>query len=140
MIAPDVGATGRPDLDKSKFFFVPGIAINKPFDRQKALENPFRVVDAVYAHAHIERLHAQFFEQGLPFPAGRSRARQWRVLLGRGHANRKWPHHGQMSFAIYGKSLPFNPGLKGAVYSLQKVVAVGLNVKPNQIGPQQSIQ
>ncbi len=140
VIAPDVRAAGSPNLDKSKFSFVSGITVEEPLDRQKTFENPFRVIDAINTHAHIERLYAQLFEQGFTLRAGRARAWRWSVFLGRGHADRKRPHHGQVPFTVHGKSLPLNAGLDSAVYSLEKVVTMGLNVKANQVGAQQSIE
>jgi len=56
------------------------------------------------------------------------------------HADGKRPHGGQVVAAIDGEVLPIDARFKGAVHRPEKVIAVRLNVKADQICAEHSIE
>src|SRR6266436_6941176 len=45
----------------------------------------------------------------------------------------------QMALAIHGEAVPFGEGFHGAIYCGKKIIAVGLNVKADEVGAQQTV-
>ena len=56
------------------------------------------------------------------------------------HADRKGLHEGQVVAPLHGKAFPFDSGFQNRVDGLQKIVAVSLCVKADQIGSEQAVE
>src|SRR5262249_9219718 len=59
LIALDTRAAWSPELNKGELLTVLRIFIQKTFDSAKALQKPFRIVDAIYAHSQKQGIRTE---------------------------------------------------------------------------------
>ena len=130
---------GAPICTKRESPLVLRVLLQEPFHPQHAFHDALGVVQAVHAETHVERLHADFLQQ--------RRLLLMRVglllLLGdRGHDNAdgKRPHHGHVVAAIHVPAVPLDARFQDAVHGLQEIVAVRLDMEPDQVRSQQSVE
>src|SRR5580698_1756692 len=114
--------------------------VEHPLDRPESLEDSLGVIDAIDADAEIAHINSQL-GQNFP-PRGCAIAVQIAVMprVGVSHADRKWPDQRLMPLPAYRETVPVRICFERPVHRLQKIIAMRLHMKPNQIRAQQSIQ
>ena len=58
--------------------------------------------------------------------------------FGKRHADRMWTNDREMIIAIYGEAFPVNTAFDGLVNRFEKIIAMRLDVKTDQIGSEKS--
>jgi len=143
VIALDVSAAWRPDLHKSEFSLIAGIFLEEALDGEKALENSLGVVDAVDADAHERRLYANAAQESRAFEVVESVIIIVVVFDGivvrESNADRKRADESAMILPQCREVLPIHARFDNAVDRLEKVIAVRLDVKANQVGAEQTV-
>src|SRR6267142_4056595 len=139
LIALDVGATGRSDLDKCKAALVGRVKLEKKLNGAEALENAFGVIHAINANSEKFSTNLQLItNRGSLFAHAAMRPRGVAVFLW-SNANRIRAHPSDMALAIHGEAVPFCERFDGTVHGREEIIAVRLNMKTNQISAQQAI-
>jgi hypothetical protein len=135
VITLDVRATGRSDFDEGKFPLITGIFLEESFDGQKAFENSLGVVDAIDADAHEGCFNSQTTQQSGALEVAETVVQVFRgAVIGEVNADGKRPDESAMALAEGGEMLPVDAGLDDAIDSLEEIVAVGLDMKADEIG------
>src|SRR5712671_4429302 len=134
LIALDVGAARRSDLDKGKAALVGRVKLEKKLDGPEALKNALGIVDAIDSDPEKLSRNVQLItDRGSLFAHVAVRPHRITVFL-RSNANRIRAHAGDMALAIHGEAVPFCERFHGAVYGREKIVTVRLNMKTDQVG------
>ena len=137
VIAFYMGAAGRRDLDEDESFPVLRILLQEPVNRQEPFDDPLGVIDPLDADGHDLAGQIQFLTDLLLLfqDALRRRPENARV-----HADGKGPDEGFPAAPHDAEFFRIDPGFHQAVGRIQEVVAVVLNVKPDQIAAQHPFQ
>src|SRR5258706_12282094 len=139
LIAVDIGAAGSANLDKGEAPLVGRVELEKEFDGAKTLENAFCVVDAIDADSEKRGADAELTAQrGALFIHAAMRLEGMAVFL-KSNADGIGEHTGQVSLAIHGEAVPFRERYDSAIDGGKKIVAMGLNVKADEIGAEQPV-
>src|SRR5579859_612400 len=135
-VAGNVGAAGSANLDKTEAPKIGGIIFEKAFDSAEALENPFGVINAIHTDTEKGRFDAKLFaESGALFT--RRTMRVWRFPVQRSrHADGIRTDTGDAALAINFKAIPIGESFEGAIHGGEKIAAVRVNLKTDEIGTQ----
>src|SRR3984893_5021925 len=139
LVAVNVGAAGRADLDKGKAALVRRIKLEEEFDGAEALENAFGVVNAIDANSNERGADAELIAQrGALLVHTAMRLQRIAVFL-KTDADGVRTHARQMALASHREAVPFRERFDGAIDSGKKIVAVRLNVKADKVGTEQTV-
>src|SRR5580704_13575677 len=144
LIAADVGAAGCAYLDEGEAADVGRIEIEKTLDAAEAFRDAFGVIQAIDADSEIIGLHAQLSLDAIALLAQHLRrsgavGMESRRLL-EIHTDGERPDDGVVAAPADRETLPHDARFEGAVDGLEKIVAVRLNVEPDQVRAQQAFQ
>src|SRR4029077_10237780 len=129
LVAVNVGAAGRTDLEKSKAALVIRVQLEKELDGAEALENALGIVHTVDAYAKQRGANVQLVTQGGHFFVhGAMRPQRIAVFL-KSHTDGIRTHASQVALSIDGEAAPFGERFDGAIDGRKKVVAVRLDMK-----------
>src|ERR1700723_2887867 len=114
--------------------------VEHALDGPKALEDSFRVINAIDAHSEIADVNSQFVEN-LAARGGTIAVNVSSMLrICVSDADRKWADESLMALAADGEAVPVGIRFECAVHRLKKIIAMRLHVEADQIGAQQAIQ
>ena len=131
-----MGATGRPDLHERELPAIHRVPLQEPLNGLKTFRYPLGVVHPVHAHSHQQGLHAQLAQQVRPVYIDGFVGRVGLRGLGYIHADGKGTDRGAVVTALDGKMFPVHSRFQGAVHRFHEVVAVGLDMKTNEVRTQ----
>src|SRR5579859_6378071 len=107
LVAVDLRAARRANLHKREAVLVVRIEIQEIFDSAETLDDSFRVVHPIHAHAEQASIHTQLVQKcrallarGFPF------RRSIVAILWKRHADRVWPHARHVTPPVYRKTVP----------------------------------
>ena len=130
-ISLDAAASGRADLDEGEFLLVAGMHFKKHLHCLEAFDDALGVVDAVDAHAKKGCFDAKFCKQQAAVFGYSSPLDIISVL--KLHADRERTHPRVVVVPAYGKVFPIDPGFEEVVHRIEKVIAVCLDLEPDQV-------
>src|ERR1035437_145827 len=136
----NTAAAWRANLNKCELALIAGMPLQKRLDSLEALDNTLGIVHTINAYTKESRFDSEFCDQGAAFFFGVDFFWSIGRLAGEVHANRERQHSGPVVATLDRKVFPVDPGLKYAIHRIEKVVAVRLNMKPDQIRAEQAIQ
>src|SRR4029077_3632733 len=136
----DMGAARRTDLHKRKLPLVRRILLQEPFNGAEPLRDSFGVVHAIDPHAQKRGAHTQLREKADALYMRQLQARCWSIRRIGSDADRECTHPGLMAGTRHGEMLPLNAAFQRPVDSVQKIVAMRLNVEADQVRAQQAVQ
>jgi hypothetical protein len=139
-IALDTAAGRRTNLNEGKFALILWIAFEKRLNSLESFEYPFGIVHAVDAYAEVCRLETQLLKQCTTFLLSSHPRLVQGTIVNEFNTDREWEDGGSMLVALDREVFPVNFRLEYVVYCIQEVVAMGLGVKANQVGSQQTVE
>src|SRR5437899_2584334 len=139
-VALDTAAGRCTNLNEGKFALILWIAFEKRLNSLESFKYPFGIVHAVDAYAQVCRLETQLLKQRATLLL-RSHPRLVQgTIVNEFNTDREWKDGGSMLVALDREVFPVNFRLEHVVHCIQEIVAVGLGVKANQVGSQQTIE
>ena len=102
---------------------------------------PLRVINAIHPNAHERRAHAVLAQQFGTLQVNRlDRCAFCLLRLFETDADRKWTDLRLMPFASHRKTRAINARFKRAIHRIEEVIAMGLDMKADQIRAQQAFK
>ena len=111
----------------------------EPLNGEKSLKNPLGIIHSIDTDSHKRRFHIQIAQQSGAFDVEVGFAGFDAVIFGECHADGKRPHDSAMVPAQHREVLPIHARFDHAINGLQKIVAMRLNVKPDQVRAEEAI-
>ena len=139
-IALDIGAAGSTDLNEAEFALIVGMFVEHALDGPEALEDALSVIHAIDADAEEADVNAELVENFSPHHGPLAVDIAFVLRIGIGDADGKWADQRLMALAADRKTIPVGVGFQSAIHGLEKIIAMRLNVKADQIGAEQAVQ
>src|SRR5260370_41069404 len=139
LVAFNVRAAGRADLHEREPLLVGGVELEQTLEGAEALEDSLGVTDAIDTNPEERSLDVHLGAKRGAFFAGVARFADCLGILRKRHADRIGPPPRDVALPVYSKAVPLRERFESAVHSLQKDVAVRLNMKTDEIGAEETI-
>src|SRR4029077_4507191 len=115
MIARNVCAAGRADLNECELPNIGRPAFKEPLDAAEPLDNSFGVVDAVHSDAHKTRFDPQIFQKCRTPDSQRNRLAPPRLAFAEIHANWERANQRRPAVPLHSKPLPLDARLQSTI-------------------------
>src|SRR5579864_1127034 len=135
MIALDMRAAWGPYLYESELSLINRVLFEQSLNGEETFDDAFRVVDAIHTHTEEQRLDSQFPQEGSSVNISGPIRVRGAGRIRNAHADWKRLNARLVAATVHGKVLPIDAGFECTIDGLQKISAVGLNVKSNQVCP-----
>src|SRR5260370_27096493 len=132
-------AAGTEDLHETEPLLVSGVELEKTLESAEALEDSLGVVNAIDTHSEERGLDTHLGAKRGAFFAGAARFADRVRILRKRHADGIGAHPRDVALPVHGEAVPLRKRFERAVHRLQKIVAVRLNMKADEISAEATI-
>ncbi len=137
-VTRNVCAAGSADLHQGEAALINGIHFQEAFDAAEALDDALGVVEAIDTDSEKRCFDAEFgTESAALFARAANRLASVIGCEGRDTDGIR-THARDMALTVDGEAVPFGDRFHGMIHGFQKIVAVRLNMKTDQVGAEQS--